>query len=563
MSRFPGSWIISELQDIVPAPQQDIIDGPFGSNLKASEYVDAGVPIIRLQNVSRCKFIEKNIKYLSRAKSEQLFRHNFLSGDIVITKLGDPLGKAAIVPPALEFGIIVADIVRLRINENFANGKYIAYAINSPAVCTYLASITKGTTRQRVNLGNIRGLSIPLAPLPEQKRIADKLDSMLARVDACRERLARVQPLLKRFRQSVLAAATSGRLTEDWRAERAPDYKSGAQVSVGGLVDQAAISQECSASQAQPGLLAAASLGSASYSSQCWAGPTDNPANTQSNVLGNERSFLSPLNNVRKRIEQELKGKRRDEVMQLFSVVRTSEDLPKYWYTCPVGVVGLVLNGSTPSRADVSLWGGEIPWVSSGEVRNNLIHEARECISQAGFDSCSVKVLPKGSVLIAMIGEGKTRGQSAILKIEATINQNIAAVVPFDEVISSEYLWYSFQAKYEENRSEGSGTGPQALNCQRVRELLIHLPPLEEQYEIVRRVETLFAFADRLEARLAATQSAADKLTPSLLAKAFRGELVPQDPNDEPAAELLKRLAAQRAAVPKPKRGRKAACAGD
>lgn len=156
-----------------------------------------------------------------------------------------------------------------------------------------------------------------------------------------------------------------------------------------------------------------------------------------------------------------------------------------------------------------------------------------------------------------MIGEGKTRGQSALLKIEATINQNIAAVVPVPEVLASEYLWFWFQSQYELNRLAGNGTGPQALNCQKVRELPLNLPPPEEQTEIVCRVKLLFAYADRLEARLHAAQTAANRLTPALLAKAFRGELVPQDPNDEPAAELLRRLAASAPATPK-KRGRTA-----
>ena len=80
---------------------------------------------------------------------------------------------------------------------------------------------------------------------------------------------------------------------------------------------------------------------------------------------------------------------------------------------------------------------------------------------------------------------------------------------------------------------------------------------MQEQTEIVRRVEALFAFADRLEARLAQAQTAADRLTPSLLAKAFRGELVPQDPADEPASKLLRRLAAQRdATLVRPRRQR-------
>ena len=99
------------------------------------------------------------------------------------------------------------------------------------------------------------------------------------------------------------------------------------------------------------------------------------------------------------------------------------------------------------------------------------------------------------------------------------------------------------------------------LTQAKFRELALSVPHIAEQTEIVRRVETLFAFADRLEARLAQAQTAATRLTPALLAKAFRGELVPQDPNDEPAAELLRRLQAERATAPKASagRGRKAA----
>jgi type I restriction enzyme S subunit len=143
---------------------------------------------------------------------------------------------------------------------------------------------------------------------------------------------------------------------------------------------------------------------------------------------------------------------------------------------------------------------------------------------------------------MAMIGEGKTRGQSAILDIDACINQNIAGVVPVDGILDSKYLWFWFRREYENTRTKGNGSGPKALNCERVRELEINLPPLPEQTEIVRRVEVLFALADRIEARCTATRAQAQRLTPLVLAKAFRGELVPQDPSDEPAALLLQRL---------------------
>src|SRR5262249_4031475 len=132
-------------------------------------------------------------------------------------------GKAAIIPPSLSRGVIVADIVRLRVDKEYADPRYLTYAINSPEVCNELAEETKGTTRPRVNLGHIRSLHVPFAPLNEQKRIADKLDAVLARVDACREHLDRVPAILKRFRQAVLAAATSGKLTEEWREENSRD----------------------------------------------------------------------------------------------------------------------------------------------------------------------------------------------------------------------------------------------------------------------------------------------------------------------------------------------------
>jgi type I restriction enzyme S subunit len=146
-----------------------------------------------------------------------------------------------------------------------------------------------------------------------------------------------------------------------------------------------------------------------------------------------------------------------------------------------------------------------------------------------------------------MIGEGKTRGQTAILGGPATINQNIAGIVLGHGLVNSKFLWRWFQMQYQITREQGSGSGPQALNCQRVRELPFVLPSLPEQEEIVRRVEALFAVADKIESRYQKAKVHVDKLTQSILAKAFRGELVAQDPNDEPASVLLKRIQEERA----------------
>src|SRR2546427_229713 len=131
---------------------------------------------------------------------------------------------------------------------------------------------------------------------------------------------------------------------------------------------------------------------------------------------------------------------------------------------------------------------------------------------------------------------------------------DIASVLLEHGLVTSKYLWYWFQFQYEATREQGGGTGPQALNCQRVRELPFVLPPLEEQQEIVRRVEALFKLADMIEKRVESAAKRADKLIQAILAKAFRGELVPTEAelarlesgDYEPASVLLARIKADR-----------------
>jgi type I restriction enzyme S subunit len=126
--------------------------------------------------------------------------------------------------------------------------------------------------------------------------------------------------------------------------------------------------------------------------------------------------------------------------------------------------------------------------------------------------------------------------------------------------IKTEFLYFSLSCEstrqYMRNRATGTAGNMPKINQQILLDVPVLVPTLEEQTEIVRRVKALFALADRIEARYKAAAEKVDKLTPALLAKAFRGELVPQDPNDEPAAVLLERIRAQRVATPLAKTGR-------
>jgi type I restriction enzyme S subunit len=337
------------------------------------------------------------------------------------------------------------------------------------------------------NKEDLEEIQLPIAPFPEQHRIVNKLNQLLARVEASKKRLDKFPQRLQRFRQSVLAAAFSGKLTADWR-EKNGNY---------------------------------------------------NFANELLSEIKN--SLVKNANNSR-----ELK--KINSVFESGHNIDENEfaEIPSNWLVCKIGMIGIVVNGSTPSRKVDRYWNGDIPWISSGEVDNNIISSTREKITKQGYNNSSVRVLPKGTVLIAMIGEGKTRGQVSILDIEATINQNIAAIILPQQYVNPKYLWLWFQFQYQNNREVGSGSGPQALNCDRVRQLPVVLVPIEEQKEIVRHTEQLFTVADKIEQRYTKAVIQVEKLAQSILSIAFRGELVPQDPNDEPVSELLARIKKER-----------------
>lgn len=200
------------LSDSVANPKKDIVDGPFGSNLKATEYIDSGIPIIRLQNIQRFQFIEKDIKFVSEEKAQQLQRHTFISGDIVITKLGDPLGKSCIVPDFLENGIIVADVIRVRVDETKSNSRYINYSINSPTSINQFSENSTGATRQRVKLTMVRDLKIPLPSLQIQQKVVSYLDEISQKIEKIKQIQKEKMESLKALKASILDQAFRGEL---------------------------------------------------------------------------------------------------------------------------------------------------------------------------------------------------------------------------------------------------------------------------------------------------------------------------------------------------------------
>ena len=215
MKELPKGWVETRLGEIVLDPKKDIVDGPFGSNLKSTEYVDAGVPVFKIQNIKANRFVDKKIDYVTKEKAETISRHSFQTGDLIITKIGDPLGLCCKVPEKYTYGIIVADLMRLRPLNIVVNSNFLVNLINSRVVQHQFQRITKGTTRSRVNLTIVRDIQIPLPPLPEQHRIVAKIEELFSSLDKGIESLKTAQAQLKTYRQAVLKWAFEGKLTNE------------------------------------------------------------------------------------------------------------------------------------------------------------------------------------------------------------------------------------------------------------------------------------------------------------------------------------------------------------
>lgn len=159
-------------------------------------------------------------------------------------------------------------------------------------------------------------------------------------------------------------------------------------------------------------------------------------------------------------------------------------------------------SGGTPSRSNQQYYNGDIPWVKTGEVVNDEIFETEEHITNEAIANCSAKLYPKGSVIIAMYGQGDTRGRTAKLAIDATTNQACAVLYDIDNtIVSTDYLWYYLQGRYHDLRSLASGNNQPNLNAGKIKNYDVVVPPMCVQNEIVAHIKEQKALAKSLRQR--------------------------------------------------------------
>ena len=233
-------------------------------------------------------------------------------------------------------------------------------------------------------------------------------------------------------------------------------------------------------------------------------------------------------------------------------------EIPSDWIWARFYNIAKIGQGGTPSTNVQEYWNGDIPWLRSGDVRNNFIKNSNVLITKLGLQNSSTTLCSQGTVLLAMTGEGVTRGRSAVLEIEACANQSVAHIIPNKKRVLDKFLFYYLQSQYWKIRSVYKGSNQPGLNVSIIKQFEMPIPSISEQIIVVQKIEESFSLIQNSEKLVDSLLLQNDSMKNSILKQAFEGKILPQDPNDEPAEILLQKIKQEKQKIiNQSKRGKK------
>jgi type I restriction enzyme, S subunit len=491
LPEVPNGWVWASLAEIAA------IKGGLtkGKKRKPTDALRQ-VSYLRVANVQR-GFLNLEKVHLIEATEDEIEELRLIPGDVLFTEGGDrdKLGRGWIWSGELIECIHQNHVFRARLYLVDLQPKLISWYGNTYGQKYFLGEGKQTTNLASINLTKLASFPIALPPLNEQRRIVAKIEALKARSQRVKEELEDIPQLLDQFRQSVLAAAFRGDLTADWR-EQNPDVEP-ASVLLDRIYEKY----------------------NNQYQEDC----------SKAKATGNR------------------KPKKPDCLIEYNLAWEEVFKIPQTWLVRPLGKVCTKVTDGTHDTPKTVSQG--IPYITAQHIRNGFI-DFENCFfipeseHKIIYSRCNPE---KGDVIIVNIGAGTATPALVNRDFEFSM-KNIALLKPITEVVDGKYLEY-YQLAIKPNifsRVSRGGAQPfMSLNL--IKTIPFKLSPLSEQKEIVKRVELLLNLADNIEQQYQEAKANIDQLDQSILAKAFRGELVPQDPDDEPASILLERIRAERA----------------
>lgn len=495
---LPQGWVWSTLGVICHKPQ-------YGWTTRAN-HESGEVKFLRTTDLSTGVIDWNSVPYCDEAPDD-LNRYLVSPGDIVISRAGS-VGLSALIttgPPA----VFASYLIRFRPTDT-VNSSYVEYFLNSPKYWEFIAESASGIALQNVNAKKLSAAEIPLAPLPEQHRIVEAIETQFTRLDAAVAALERVKANLKRYRASVLKAACEGRLVPT-EAELARvegrDYEPADVLLTRILAERRA--------KWEAGELAKMTARGNPPKDDRWKAKYQEPQPPDTSDL---------------------------------------PELPEGWVWASVEQLGLVQGGiqKQPKRSPRH---NAFPYLRVANVFRGFLDlsEVLE-IELFGDEIEKLRLQPGDLLVVEGNGSSSEIGRMAVWEgaIENCVHQNhIIRIRPVTGIYSRyvEAFWNSLSGSQEVRSVASSTSGLYTLSVAKVQRITVPLPPETEQRRITQEVARILSAIDHAETVIGHNLHRAERLRQSILKRAFEGKLVPQDPNDEPASVLLERIRVERAAA--------------
>lgn len=401
--------------------------------------------------------------------------------DILIARYGASLGRI-VTGLAGAYNVALAKTI---FDKNLLIKRFVYYLLQTQIFQAPLKMISR-SAQNGFAKHEIAHIEIPIPPLETQQAIVNKIESLFDEIDEGIGRLKTAAQQIQQYRQSLLKNAFNGELTKEWRSKHTDTLPSENE-----LLAQIQTTREQHHAQ----------------------------------QLADWQTAVSQWEQNGKEGKKPSKPKAPTQAVKFED---NFADLPSGWGAIKINQVAEIFTGATPLKSNANYYeNGSIPWVTSGSLNNEFVDSADSFVTDLALKETNLKLLQKHTLLVAMYGEGKTRGKCSELLIEATTNQAIAGIVLNEKYpISRKFLKFYMFKNYADIRRQSSGGVQPNLNLSLVGNIIFPLPCLAEQTQIVAILESKLTACDQLAAELAKQLKQAELLKQAVLKAAFSGNLL-------------------------------------
>lgn len=487
---LPVSWKWTRLGEL----------GLVGSSSRVhqKDWQTCGVPFYRAREIVRLSkdgFVENEL-FISEELYQELSTGESVPkvGDIMLTGVGT-IGVPYCVQKTDRFYFKDASVLIFK-NHVADNSSYLLKYFVSPLWVATIHAESMGTTVHTLTIARANETVCPLPPLAEQRRIVAKVDELMALCDRLEAQQASAESAHAQLVQALLGSLTQAADAEDFATSWLR------------LVEHfhTLFTTESSIDALKQTLLQLAVMGRLVPQD-----PNDAPASELLKRTAEERALLVAKG----------KFKKLKPLAKITEAEKTFE-IPKSWEWVRLEEIAHVGTGATPLRTNPQYFeSATTNWVTSGETAQDFIYETEQMVSSLALKETNLTVYPPHTLIIAMYGQGKTRGQISELLIDACTNQACAAIQLFDKNESHRrYVKYFFVKSYDDIRSLAAGGAQPNLNLGKIKETVLPLPPATEQHRIVTKVDQLMALCDQLKVHLTQARQFNEQLATALVEQA-------------------------------------------